>query len=362
MIPYILTFFLAAIFALFLTPVAIKLADKWGIMDYPGDRRIHKLPVPRLGGAAIYFSFWLVVLLNMILNEVFNNDGHRIILGLFIGSTILFAVGIVDDIKGVRPRYKFLWQLLTAIIPLLFGLPVPYDVTLPLIGTIHFGFFGYLFVVLWIVGLVNTVNISDGLDGLAAGICFFASLILFWSAKQIGMLTASFMMLALAGVAFGFLFYNYNPAKIFMGDSGSMFLGYIIGVVSIWGLLKTAAVIGLVVPLLVMGMPIMDLVFAIIRRSWKGVSIVRADRGHLHHRLLDVGLTQRQAVLVLYSISFVFGLAAILCRYELWYVALILILINLGIILSIVFRKFNLPNSRRKKRSNIKKEYSVQKR
>ncbi|NLO98525.1 MAG: undecaprenyl/decaprenyl-phosphate alpha-N-acetylglucosaminyl 1-phosphate transferase [Peptococcaceae bacterium] len=362
MIPYLLTFFLATVFALFLTPVAIKLAAKWGIMDYPGERRVHERPVPRLGGLAIYLSFWLVVLLQIVYNRDFNSDGFRVILGLFVGSTVLFAVGIVDDIKGVRPRYKFWWQLVTAIIPLLFGLPVPFDITLPLIGTIHFGFFGYLFVVLWIVGLVNTVNISDGLDGLAAGICFFASLILFWSARQIEMVTASLMMLTLAGVAFGFLFFNFNPAKIFMGDSGSMFLGYIIGVVSIWGLLKTPAVIGLVIPLLVMGMPIVDLVFAIIRRKWKGLSIARADRGHLHHRLLDVGLTQRQAVLVLYSISIGFCLSAVLYECGLWYLALILVGINLVILSTIVLRKFNLPYIGRKSKSKIGKKYYAQKR
>jgi UDP-GlcNAc:undecaprenyl-phosphate GlcNAc-1-phosphate transferase len=345
MFSYLLTFILAAMFALIFTPVAIFLAKKWDVLDYPGERRVHTVPIPRFGGIAIYFSFWLAVL--------FSIQFDKMIVGIFLGSTIILIVGIVDDIKGVRPLYKLAWQLLAAIVLIFFGLAVK-QITLPLFNTINLGIIGYAFAVFWIVGLVNTVNISDGLDGLAAGICFIAALILFWSAYRIGHASASYLMLALAGAALGFLFYNFHPAKIFMGDSGSMFLGYIIGAVSIWGLLKTATILGLVFPLLVLGMPLTDLVFAIIRRSWKGMSIVRADRGHLHHRLLDVGLTQRQAVLILYAISFCFGLAAILSVYGNWYIALGLILLNVGVILRIMFRRFYLVKNNDKKRIYFK--------
>ncbi len=345
MISYFITFFIAVIFALLFTPIAIMLAEKWGILDYPGERRVHKVPIPRLGGAAIYLSFWLAVFLRADINNV--------IIGIFLGSTVIFVVGIVDDMKGVRPQYKLFWQLLAALVPIAFGLTVPDLVTLPLIGQVRLGGLGYAFAIFWIVGLVNTVNISDGLDGLAAGICFIAALILFWSASRIGQ-PAAFLMLALAGVALGFLFFNSNPAKIFMGDSGSMFLGYIIGTVSIWGLLKTATIVGVVFPLLVLGMPLTDVVFAIIRRKWKGLSIVRADRGHLHHRLLDAGLNQRQAVFILYIISACFGLAAILYDYGYWYIALALVIVNLGIILIIIFRKFNLNKYIWKKKIYVK--------
>lgn len=331
MLQYLITFVLAAVFAILLTPLAIILAGRWGVLDYPGERRVHTVPIPRLGGAAIFLAFWLAVFLSI--------DVDDMIKGLFLGSTIIFAVGIVDDLKGLRPRSKLLWQLLAAVIPFFFGLSVKL-VTLPIVGQIELGILGYAFAVLWIVGLVNTVNISDGLDGLAAGICFIAALILCWSAYRIEQATASYLMLALAGAALGFLFYNFHPAKIFMGDSGSMFLGYVIGTISIWALLKTAAVLGVVFPLLVLGMPLTDLVFAIIRRSWKGLSIARADRGHLHHRLLDAGLTQRQAVFILYAISFCFGLAAILSVYGYWYIAAALVLLNMGVILRIMFRKF----------------------
>ena len=331
MFTYIIVFFLAAFLALIFTPLALKIAKRFNIMDYPGERRVHTVPIPRLGGIAIYLSFWLAVFLTINVN--------RMVLGLFIGSTIIVVIGIVDDIKGIRALPKLACQIIAAVIPLFFGLTVQ-QITLPFLGMVELGIVGYTFAVFWIVGIVNTVNISDGLDGLAAGICFIASLILFWSADKIDQLMASHFMLALAGVALGFLFYTFHPAKIFMGDSGSMFLGYIIGAVSLWGLLKTATVLGLVFPLLVLGMPLIDLLFAIIRRKWNGRSIVRADKGHLHHRLLDAGLTQRQAVLVLYLISLCFGIAAILSVYSHLYIALLLVLTNILFILSIMFRKF----------------------
>lgn len=335
MYSYIITFFVAAILALALTPLAISLAKRWGVIDYPEDRRVHTVPIPRLGGAAIYLSFWLAVFINI------NVD--KMLIGIFIGSTVIFIVGIYDDIKGMRALHKLFWQIFAAIIPLFFGLGLYVnEMTLPLLGTISLGVFAYLFVVLWIVGLVNTVNISDGLDGLASGICFIAALILFWAAHRIEQFPAAFLMLALAGAALGFLFYNFHPAKIFMGDSGSMFLGYIIGAASLWGLLKTAAVLGLVFPLIVLGMPLMDMAFAIVRRKWKGKSVARADKGHLHHRLLDSGLNQREAVIVLYLISLCFGLAAIFFIYGSWYVAIVLTVINFVLILRIMFRKFSL--------------------
>lgn len=340
---YLITFLFAALLAVLLTPLTIFLAGRWGIIDYPGERRVHTTPIPRLGGAAIYFSFWLALLVNVSWNTM--------VIGLFIGSTLIFIIGLIDDIKGMRPLYKLLGQLISVIILIFYGLSIE-QVTIPLIGTINLGFMGVIFAVIWIVGLVNTVNISDGLDGLAAGICFIAALILFWSANRISQVTASYVMLALAGSAFGFLFYNYHPARVFMGDSGSMFLGYIIGAVSIWGLLKTATVLGLVFPLLVLGMPITDMVFAIIRRSWRGLSIAMADRGHLHHRLLDAGFSQRQAVFLLYGISFCFGLAAVFCVYGNWFAAVVLVILNMALIVRIMFRRISLFRLRRKEFSN----------
>ncbi|UWG98961.1 undecaprenyl/decaprenyl-phosphate alpha-N-acetylglucosaminyl 1-phosphate transferase [Dehalobacter sp. DCM] len=334
---YLITFVLAIVFSIILTPVAIVLAKRWGVMDFPGERRIHKTPLPRMGGAAIYVSFWLAVLLTVPMDK-------RLI-GLLLGSAIIFVVGMVDDIKGMRPLYKLLGQIIAAAVLIFFGFTVAH-VTLPIIGRIELSIIGTLFMVIWVVGLVNAVNLSDGMDGLASGICFIAALMLFWSANHIGSTTQSVVMLALAGVTFGFLLFNFHPSKIILGDSGSMFLGYMIGAVSIWGMLKTATVLSLVFPLLVLGIPLIDMLFAVVRRKLKGHSIIRADRGHLHHRLLDTGLSQRQAVIVLYGVSLFFGLAAILATYGHWFTAAVLVVIDFAVIVRIMFRKFRLVSYR----------------
>jgi len=205
------------------------------------------------------------------------------------------------------------------------------------------GAIGLILMLFWVVGLVNTVNVSDGLDGLAAGICFMVALLLFWSAYQIpqnpSTIQAEHLTLALAGALLGFLFFNFPPARVFMGDSGSMFLGYIIGGISIMGLLKTATILGLVFPLLVLGMPVTDLTFAIIRRKLRGQSMATADRGHLHHRLLDAGLSQRSAVLSMYGISAFFGVAAVLGAKGQWIWALVILVLVFALLIIILMRR-----------------------
>ncbi len=339
---YSLTFFLALIVALIATPVSMVLAKRWGAIDYPGGRRIHLQPIPRLGGLAIYAAFWLAVIFTVV---TFKLEWNMQYWGLFLGSTVILLVGIWDDIKGVRPLIKLFWQVLAASILVFFGFS--FSMSFPLLNQIPMSAVGGMVVgailaVFWVVGLVNTVNISDGLDGLAAGICFVAALLLFWSAHRIDQVSSAQLTLALAGATLGFLFFNFHPAHVFMGDSGSMFLGYVIGGISIMGLLKTATVLGLVFPLLVLGMPLTDLVFAIIRRKWKGNSIAKADRGHLHHRLLDAGFSQRQAVLLLYVMSACFGLAAVLLAQDYWFEGLALFVLELVFLLIIFFRRMHL--------------------
>ncbi|MFZ3373782.1 MAG: MraY family glycosyltransferase [Desulfitobacteriaceae bacterium] len=337
---YFLIFFHALIVAIMATPVSIVLAKRWGAIDYPSGRRIHLHPIPRLGGLAIYAAFWLAVIFTVV---IFNLKWDMQYWGLLLGSTVILLVGIWDDIKGFRPLIKLFWQLLAAVILVFFGfsLSFPFLETIPL-GDVGGAVVGAILAVFWVVGLVNTVNISDGLDGLAAGICFLAALLLFWSAHRIGQFPAAYLTLALAGATLGFLFYNFHPAQVFMGDSGSMFLGYVIGGISIMGLLKTATVLGLVFPLLVLGMPLTDLVFAIIRRKWRGNSIAKADKGHLHHRLLDAGFSQRQAVLLLYALSACFGIAAVLLAQGYWLEGLALFLVEIVFILIIFLRQMHL--------------------
>ncbi|MFZ3131732.1 MAG: MraY family glycosyltransferase [Desulfosporosinus sp.] len=335
---YALTFFTALVIAAIATPVSMKMAGRWGAIAYPGGRHVHTKQIPCLGGLAIYAAFWSASLIMQVWDQQMS--------GLFLGSTLILGVGIWDDIRGMRPLVKFFWQIVAAAVLLGFNfsmnkisLPfINYDINFEQLGL---GAIGFILMLFWVVGLVNTVNVSDGLDGLAAGICFVAALLLFWSANQIAQPTVApaHLTLALAGALLGFLFFNFPPARVFMGDSGSMFLGYIIGGISIMGLLKTATVLGLVFPLLVLGMPVTDLTFAIIRRKLRGQSVATADRGHLHHRLLDAGLTQRSAVLSMYGISACFGVAAVLGAKGQWIWALAVLFVVFALLIIILMRR-----------------------
>lgn len=342
---YGLSFVIALVIAVIATPVSMQLARKWGAIAYPGGRHVHSKPIPRLGGLAIYAAFWIAALVTQVWDKVYSMDisSFMQIWGLFIGSTIILVVGIWDDIREIRPLVKLFWQIAAAAVLIVFGFSMNL-ISLPRVGEINFAAhglsaIGLILMLFWVVGLVNTVNVSDGLDGLAAGICFMVALLLFWSANQIVQVPAAHLTLALAGAILGFLFFNFPPARVFMGDSGSMFLGYIIGGISIMGLLKTATILGLVFPLLILGMPVTDLTFAIIRRKLRGQSIATADRGHLHHRLLDAGLSQRQAVLIMYGISACFGLAAVLGAKGLWTWALTIIFVDFALLTTILLRR-----------------------
>ncbi|HBV86490.1 MAG TPA: undecaprenyl/decaprenyl-phosphate alpha-N-acetylglucosaminyl 1-phosphate transferase [Desulfosporosinus sp.] len=333
---YGLTFLMALVIVVVATPISIRLAKQWGAIAYPGGRHIHSRPIPRLGGLGLYAAFWITTLATQAWSEN--------IWGLFIGSSIIVTVGIWDDIHEIRPLYKLYWQIAAASVLIFFDFSMKF-ISLPFIdGLINFehlglSAIGIILMLFWVVALVNTVNVSDGLDGLAAGICFIVAILLFWSAHRINEVPAAHLTLALAGALLGFLFFNFPPARVFMGDSGSMFLGYIIGGISIMGLLKTATILGLVFPLVVLGMPVTDLTFAIIRRKLRGQSIAMADRGHLHHRLLDAGFTQRQAVLLMYGISACFGMAAVLGAKGLWVSALVVLFLVFAILITILMRR-----------------------
>jgi len=333
---YALTFFVAVAIAAIATPLSMKLAGRWGAIAYPGGRHVHARPIPCLGGLAIYAAFWCAALIMQVWTVQMS--------GLFLGSTILLLVGIWDDIRGMRPLVKLFWQISAAAVLIGFDFSMNF-ISLPFMEnsivfhSLGLGAIGVILMLFWVVGLVNTVNVSDGLDGLAAGICFIVALLLFWSANRIGQLPAANLTLALAGALLGFLFFNFPPARVFMGDSGSMFLGYIIGGISIMGLLKTATILGLVFPLLVLGMPVTDLTFAIIRRKLRGQSVATADRGHLHHRLLDAGLSQRAAVLSMYGISAFFGVAAVLGAKGQWIWALVILIVVFALLIIILMRR-----------------------
>lgn len=299
---YLIAFMIALAVAYLITPHVKRIAIKAGAMDAPDARKVHTRPIPRMGGLAIYAGFMLAVLASLGVN--------REIIGLLAGGTVILIVGIIDDLKPLPARVKLLGQIAAACVLPLFGVQIEW-LTNPFGDMLYTDFWSVPLTVLWVVGLTNTINLIDGLDGLAAGVSMIASITIFLVALQQGFWAVAVMMAALAGSALGFLQHNFNPAKIFMGDTGSMFLGYMLAAISVLGMVKSAATIALIVPILALGLPIMDTAFAIIRRFMNGRPIFKPDRGHLHHCLLDMGLTQKQAVLLMYVISGCLGISAI---------------------------------------------------
>ena len=307
---YMLAFIIAAGVALLVTPGVICFAAKTGAMDAPDPRKVHKKPIPRIGGIGIYFAFMIAVLRVLSFTEV-THEVMTELIGLMVSGTLIVIVGVIDDYKNLPAKVKLLGQIIAACV-----LVIAFDVRIDFI-TDPFGDYFYLewlaipATVFWLVGLTNTVNLIDGLDGLAAGVSTIASITIFLVALQQGIMLVAVLTAALAGAAFGFLYYNFNPAKIFMGDSGSQFLGFMLAGISVIGAVKSAATIALIVPILALGLPILDTTFAIVRRYRGGVPIFKPDKGHLHHRLLDLGFSQRQAVLLMYVISAMLGLSAV---------------------------------------------------
>lgn len=325
---YIIAFLLAFVLSLAFTPISMKIAFRVGALDQPKKRGMHDKVMPRAGGLAIYIGFITTVL--FLSNQVV--EIQRItIWGLLAGATIITSLGFFDDIYGLRPRTRIVVQLIAALIAVMTGTTIS-DITIPFLGTIEFGIFSNVITVFWIIGVTNAVNLLDGLDGLAAGVASIALTTLMIIAIIFGdpMLAGLPILLtaALAGSCMGFLPYNFNPAKIFMGDTGSTFLGYSLAVISVQTMLKTYTAMTLVVAVIVLALPIADTLFAIIRRTANRRPISEGDRGHLHHRLIDKGLSQRKAVLTLYFVSGLFGLAAILMVLnDAWVSVIILLLV-----------------------------------
>ena len=299
---YVVAFTVALAVAYFTTPWVKGMAIKAGALDAPDDRKVHKKPIPRMGGIAIYLGFVLAVLASMHVS--------REIVGLLLGGTVIMMVGIIDDMRQLSAKVKLLGQIAAAMVLVAFHIRIEW-LTNPFGEMLYVDQFSVPLTILWVVGLTNTVNLIDGLDGLAAGVSTIASITILLVALQQNFWTVAILTAALAGAALGFLQHNFNPAKIFMGDTGSMFLGYMLAAVSILGTVKSAATIALVVPIMALGLPIMDTAFAILRRYRNGRPIFKPDKGHLHHRLLDLGLTQKQAVLLMYVISGCLGISAI---------------------------------------------------
>lgn len=328
---YSWAFAVALIVALAITPLIILLAKKTGAMDAPNARKVHKKPIPRIGGLAIYAGFMASIIF-VVIKYGLDAEMIRETVGLMLSGTLIVALGLIDDYKNLPAKIKLLGQICAAAM-----LVLVFDVRIDFV-TDPFGDYIYLdnfpiphlaipVTMFWLVGLTNTVNLIDGLDGLAAGVAAIASFTILLVALEQGFILVAVMTAALAGAAVGFLKYNFNPAEIFMGDTGSMFLGFMLAGISVTGAVKSVATIALVVPIFALGLPILDTTFAIVRRVRGGVPIFKPDKGHLHHRLLSVGFTQRQAVLLMYVISALFGLSAIALTAVSYQIAILILFI-----------------------------------
>ena len=322
---HLVVFLLAVVVTALATPLCILIAPKIGAMDIPKDkRRVHKKPIPRFGGFAIY--------LGMLTGFFRLGNKSEQMLGIIGAATLIMIIGIVDDIKGVPAKIKLVGQIICAVL-LWFS-------TLRFSGMANFFSFGPDYIVFpvwlsmavtvfWIVAIINTINLIDGLDGLAAGVVLIACLSIAYIADYTDRPDTCIIILAVAGACAGFLFYNFNPARIFMGDSGSMLLGLLLASVSLVGDTPTKSVtlFSATVPVMLLILPIFDTSFAIVRRTVKHRPIFEADKGHLHHRIMAMGFGQRRTVLVLYSISGIMAVAGILWTMRMKGQALVLALI-----------------------------------
>ena len=289
----ILALLVAMVISFLMSPLVKSFAYKVGAIDVPKDnRRMHKVPIPRLGGLAIFIGFVVILL----------------------GSVVIVILGVVDDITPLPAKFKFLVQIAAALIPVFHGVVIR-AVSNPNLFSDNaywqMGGFSIPITVLWIVAITNSVNLIDGLDGLAIGVSTISATTLLVIALMLADMQVAIVMAALVGACLGFLPYNTNPAKMFMGDTGATFLGYLLATMSIQGLFKFYAIISFAVPFLMLGLPIFDTAFAFIRRIAHGQSPMQADRSHVHHRLIDMGLNQKQAVATLYVISAILGLSAV---------------------------------------------------
>ncbi|MBF7019299.1 undecaprenyl/decaprenyl-phosphate alpha-N-acetylglucosaminyl 1-phosphate transferase [Staphylococcus sp. 18_1_E_LY] len=316
------------IVSLILTPIIIKISQKMDIVDKPNYRKVHTKPISVLGGTVILFSFLLGIWL-----------GHPIeteVKPLVIGSVLIYLVGLIDDIYDLKPIIKLIGQIVAALIVVYYGVTIDF-ISLPIGPTIHFGILGVPITVIWIVAITNAINLIDGLDGLASGV----SAIALATIGFIAILQANIFIImicsVLIGALLGFLCFNFHPAKIFLGDSGALLIGFIVGFLSLLGF-KNITFVSLFFPIVILAVPFIDTLFAMIRRVKKGQHIMQADKSHLHHKLLELGYSHRQTVVLIYSIAILFSLSSIILYLsQSWGVIMMLILIIITIELIVEF-------------------------
>lgn len=347
------------VICLILTPIVIKLCRKYNIVDIPKDsRRVHSKPMPRIGGVAIVTSMLIGFLIYYLLTKDIPSIAlNEKFLGYIIGGLIIATMGLIDDLVNLRARYKFFFQLAAGLVVYYFGIRIT-GIKIPFIYTDMIDFAWWIdlpLTLLWIIGVTNAINLIDGLDGLAAGITAISatSLLIIFIATSAS-LEAIIISAVLVGAVLGFLPYNFNPAKTFMGDVSANFLGFTMAVVSILGFAKGYTMIAIIAPVLVLGIPIFDTVFAMVRRFLKGQPMLKPDGGHIHHRLIKRGFSQRQAVILLYTITTLLCmLAVLLVAEDFWK----LILLILAFICFSIFGIVTTIHRKNKKTEEINKNF-----
>lgn len=335
----LLVFAIALIFSMFLTPLVRKLALKFGIIEKSNPRKPHKKVITCLGGVAIYAGFVISLLLaSFVFLRNLDSFFLRNLVGLFSGATIIVVLGLIDDTHGTTALQKIGLQVVAALVTsVIFDIKITYLI-LPTLGKIDFGILSIPITLIWVIGLTNALNWVDGLDGLAAGITSIACVSLLVIGWRGGELVSAVIITALMGASLGFLKYNFYPAKILMGDTGSNFLGFVLANVAIMGSLKSAAVLSLMIPILILGVPIFDTLFSVWRRVRLSKNPITPDTDHLHYRLIKLGLTHRQTVLVIYGVSGVLSLCAIFLQRSATLTSLAIVVFVIGILAMVMWR------------------------
>ncbi|MFB4167170.1 MraY family glycosyltransferase [Virgibacillus sp. JSM 102003] len=298
----IIGFIISFISTLILVYPTKYFAKRIGVIDLPSYRKVHKDPTPSMGGFAIF--------LGVMMGLLFLTPSHEYFMQICIGALVIIITGVLDDKYTIRPILKLTGQILAAGILIYSGLIIE-KITIPFIGVVELGFFSSAITLLWIVGVTNAINLIDGLDGLASGVSTIALTSIFVMAVLDERTLVIFLCVILIGSNLGFLFHNFYPAKIYMGDTGSMFLGYSIAVISILGLFKNVTLFSFIIPIIVLAVPIFDTLFAMVRRKLNGERVMAPDKKHIHHQLLSAGFSHRTTVLIIYGFSAMFGVLAI---------------------------------------------------
>ena len=316
---HLVAFLLGFLYTLLLVPLVKRLALRFGALDKPNARKVHHVPIPLWGGLGVFGGYLLamatVIALSPSFRPALTTVTRSQLLGMTIGGLLIVIVGLIDDRFGMPAKVKFACQLLIGLVMFYFGIRIDY-LTVPFYGVVFLNSFESIAVTLfWIAGITNALNLIDGLDGLLAGVSLTVASVFFVVSLMKGQFVIVLVMACLAGCSIGFLRCNFNPAQIFMGDTGSLFFGLMFAGWSIIGLLKSTATFAFLMPIFLMAVPIFDTTFAILRRLWNHKPIFQADKGHLHHRLMGLGFNQRQVVLIIYAINTAFGLCGLALFY-----------------------------------------------